>query len=104
MNVAIRTPFSVVADPDRVLYREFGVEPSLAAVAHPRTWVQSARGLIQQRSVRAALERGEDRLGRPADFLIAPDGPVLACKYGAHADDQWPVEEILSLAGRFASA
>jgi hypothetical protein len=34
----------------------------------------------------------------PADFLIAPDGGVVARKYGEHADDQWSVDEILRLA------
>ncbi len=37
------------------------------------------------------------RLGLPADFLIAPDGSVLACKYGSHAYDQWSVDDILAL-------
>jgi hypothetical protein len=37
-------------------------------------------------------------LGLPGDFLIAPDGRVIASKYGAHADDQWSVDEILALA------
>ena len=38
------------------------------------------------------------RLGLPADFLIAPDGRVMAAKYGEHADDQWSVDEMLALA------
>jgi hypothetical protein len=38
---------------------------------------------------------GESALGLPADFLIAPDGRVRTCKYGAHADDQWSVDELL---------
>jgi hypothetical protein len=36
--------------------------------------------------------------GLPADFLIGPDGRVLAVKYGSHADDQWSVDELLDLA------
>jgi hypothetical protein len=31
----------------------------------------------------------------PADFLIAPDGTVIAKKYGTHAYDQWSVDELL---------
>jgi hypothetical protein len=34
-------------------------------------------------------------LGLPADFLIDRDGRVIASKYGAHADDQWSVDELL---------
>ena len=36
--------------------------------------------------------------GLPADFLIAPDGAMVARKYGEHADDQWSVDELLRLA------
>ena len=35
-------------------------------------------------------------LGLPADFLIARDGRVLACKHGRHANDQWTVDELLA--------
>ncbi len=35
-------PFTVVADPERVLYSEFGVESSPASVAHPRAWLAGA--------------------------------------------------------------
>jgi hypothetical protein len=31
-------------------------------------------------------------------MLIAPDGRVLAAKYGRHANDQWEVDELLQLA------
>lgn len=93
-------PFAVIADPERTMYREFGVESSLASIAHPRAWLAAARGTMQQRSVGAAMGRGEDHLGKPADFLIASDGTVVAAKYGAHADDQWTVDEILGLTQR----
>jgi hypothetical protein len=41
---------------------------------------------------------GESVLGLPADFLIEPDGRVRAARYGRHANDQWSVDELLSLA------
>src|SRR6516225_909320 len=37
-------PFAVIADPDKVAYREFGVETSLRAVADPRAWSSALRG------------------------------------------------------------
>jgi hypothetical protein len=94
-------PFAVIADPQRNLYKEFGVESSPAALTHPRAWLAAARGAVRQRSVVSGLGRGEDHFGRPADFLIASDGHVLAHKYGTHADDQWSVTEILDLAAHF---
>jgi hypothetical protein len=104
-------PFAVIADPDRRLYAEFGVEPSPRAVIDPRAWWPTFRGLF--RSVRAIARKQQrapvshprgGRLGLPADLLIAPDGSVLACKYGAHAYDQWSVDELLSLVGSFERA
>jgi peroxiredoxin len=91
-------PFAVVADPDRRLYNEFGVESSIGAVLHPRAWLAAVRGLMRTRSLSGAIGRGENHNGKPADFLIGTDGTVLARKYGDHADDQWSVDELLRLA------
>jgi peroxiredoxin len=93
-------PFAVVADPDRKVYKEFGVESSFASVLHPRAMVAAARGFARTRSLTGAMGRGENHNGKPADFLIGSDGTVLACKYGSHADDQWSVDEVLKFAAR----
>lgn len=95
-------PFAVVPDPDKRLYVRFGVESSPWALLHPRVWPSIVRAVAH--SLRAIL-RGKrpippinpegGRYGLPADFLIAPDGRVLASKYGEHADDQWSVDELL---------
>jgi peroxiredoxin len=87
-------PFAVVADPARQLYRDFGVERSWRTVLHPSAWMAVIRGW--SRSLPA--DDGSGHLGRPADFLIAPDGRLLACRYGAHANDQWSVDDLLRLA------
>jgi hypothetical protein len=98
-------PLDVVADPVRALYREFGVEYGPRALLDPRGWPAIARAVARELR---AVRRGErpappthpegGRLGLPADFLIAPDGRVLAEKYGTHVDDQWSVDELLTLA------
>jgi peroxiredoxin len=92
-------PFAVVADPDRLVYTEFGVGSSLAAVLHPGAFAAAVRGL-RHTGFKGALSPGEDHAGKPADFLIDPDGTVRARKYGAHADDQWSVDDLLALAAR----
>ena len=102
-------PFAIVADPDKRLYAEFGVTSSPGALLDPRAWPGIVRAIafavtgILAGTVRppAANPQG-GRLGLPADFVIAPEGPsdgrVVACKYGAHADDQWSVDEVLAQA------
>jgi hypothetical protein len=104
-------PFEVVADPGKKLYVEYGVEASPRALLDPRAWLPILRGVA--RSL-AAIARGREkgprgrpeggRLGLPADFLIAPDGTVLASKHGKHVYDQWSVDEILAHAGRHRAA
>jgi peroxiredoxin len=99
-----RLPFDVVADPEKKLYAEFGVEASARALLDPRAWTFIVGGVL--RSAHATIAHGTPapsmipqggRLGLPADFLIANDGCVLACKYGHHAYDQWSVDQLLEL-------
>jgi hypothetical protein len=92
-------PFAVVADPRRRLYARFGVETSPRALLDPHAWWPALRGVVQRWSLPA---KGESIVGLPADFLIASDGVVVARKYGAHAYDQWSVDELLALAARVA--
>ncbi|WP_216898194.1 peroxiredoxin-like family protein [Nocardia alni] len=96
-------PLHVIADPDHVLYREFGVESGAQALLDPHAWSAIARGVTQElRAVRYEARpmppRNPEggRFGLPADYLIASDGKVLAAKHGAHADDQWSVDELLT--------
>jgi hypothetical protein len=98
-------PFPVIADPDKRLYLEFGVESAPRALLDPRVWWtiiravgwrlwEAVRGEAPLRAPRA--ENG--RLGLPADFLIASDGRVVARKYGEHASDQWSVGDVIERA------
>ncbi|MFI5717966.1 peroxiredoxin-like family protein [Nocardia sp. NPDC051750] len=98
-------PLDLIADPERELYREFGVESGARALLDPRGWTTIARAVgaeLSGRGDKPAPPARPDggRLGLPADFLIHPDGTVLAAKYGAHADDQWSVDDLLTLATR----
>jgi peroxiredoxin len=97
-------PFAVVGDPQKHLYVELGAESSLRAMLDPRAWPAIARGLVRsmglivrrQGKAPALFPEGR-RWGLPVDLLLTPSGEVLAAKYGAHADDQWSVDELLAL-------
>ncbi len=91
-------PFAVVADPERTLYSEFGVESSLRSLINADAVRAAVRGMRHTTSLIGALAPRENHLGKPADFLIGPDGTIRACKYGVHPDDQWSVDEVLRLA------
>lgn len=98
-------PLALAADPEKELYREFGVESSPRALLDPRAWPAILRAvahglwmMVREGRPLPPLDPAGGRIGLPADFLIAPDGRVLASKYGRHADDQWSVDEVLALA------
>lgn len=96
-------PFAVIADPGRRLYAEFGVGSAPRALLDPRAWLAILTGIL--RSTVAVLRGREPlppirpeggSLGLPGDFLIDRDGRVVSHKYGAHADDQWSVDEMFA--------
>jgi hypothetical protein len=87
-------PFAMMADPLKRLYAKFGVESNVRALLDPRAWLPGFRGspkFLQDSSRQTADCTPQSKggsFGLPADFLIASDGRVLACNYGAHAFDQ----------------
>lgn len=94
-------PFDLVADPDRTLYRRFGVETSVRSVVDPRSVAPIVKGMMDRSLAgKLRLKDGLHRangghLGLPADILIDTDGTVIDAKYGKHAGDQWSVDELL---------
>jgi hypothetical protein len=97
-------PFEVIPDPDKVLYREFGVESAPRALLHPKAWPTIVLAVWRtmsdvRRNRRPAPPKKPPggRFGLPGDFLIAPDGRVLASRLGRHVYDQWSVDELLNL-------
>jgi len=91
-------PYDVIPDPERKIYREFGVDKSWKAILTPKILASVGAGVVQQRGKGTLGTLTESHLGMPADFLIDTDGTVLAAKYGEHGADQWSVDELLALA------
>jgi peroxiredoxin len=95
-------PFDAIADPERVLYTEFGVGSiTLRSVWRgmtPHSWRAAARALCSAPTLKGALGQGEKHLGRAAEMLIDSGGRVLAVHYGRYVDDHWSVDDVLALA------
>ena len=100
-------PFDMILDPEGGLYTGFGVGSGLRAVLNPHVLLMALPNLIRKFPKGTSLpppgKRFKDVFGFPADFLIGTDGRVVACKYGAHADDHWSVDELFSLARQHVS-
>lgn len=85
-------PFSIVADPERSLYRAYGVEPSLkgllkGAIRLPDLLRAASRGIFPGK-----VEGNPAML--PADFLIDEDLIVQEAYYGKDVGDHMPTDTI----------
>ena len=96
-KVHTNQPFAIVADPERRLYDELGVGTSASAMLDPSVWLAAARALHAGASADPRAGSGDGSFGLPGDFLIAPDGRIVAAYRGAHADDQWSFDELLEI-------
>jgi len=86
-------PFPIVADPERMVYRQYGVESSwagffIAGVTKlPRLIKASLKGFFPGKM------EGQTALV-PADFLIGPDLKIEVAYYGNDIGDHLPMEAI----------
>ena len=85
-------PFAVIADPERNLYRLYGVESS---------WPGFIKGSLRLSMVASALMKGflpgkmeGIKSMVPADFLIGPDLTIQVAYYGSDIGDHLPIEKI----------
>ena len=88
-------PFEIICDPKKDLYRKFGVRSSIKSIFSLSTWKAAFQGMRMPGQPMYVPPPEGGRLGLPADFLIAPNGQLIAVHYGRHAFDQWTVDEVL---------
>ena len=91
-------PFTLISDPKKVLYQQFGVEKSIKSVMNPLAWPAAMTGFFKNitRALRMLPKGDESMFGLPADFLIDSKGTIINVKYGTHAYDQWSVDELIA--------
>lgn len=89
------TPYFMIADPKKKLYKQFGLENSWRALFSIKAMLSALKGLFKHGL--GTPETLSTELVVPADFLIDEHGKVVALKYGEHAYDQWSVDELLEL-------
>ena len=86
-------PFPIIADPNGVLYRHFGVELS---------WTKSFLAMLRPISMMKAMWSNKFRMGPltgkanrvPADFLIEKDGTISVSYYGSDINDHLALAKI----------
>ena len=90
-------PIPLVADPELRVYRLYGVETSwlrlLLSMAKPRFYVSFVRSLLHGFWGGVAWQMAK----MPADFLVGPDGRLVAAHYGRDIGDHLTVAQLHTL-------
>src|SRR5262245_5943671 len=88
-------PFPVVADPERVAYRAFGLErTSWTRMLHPGVVFRYLRLLFRGWRPRQ-VRKGEDVLQLGGDFVLDGEGRLVYAYRSAEPTDRPPVEALL---------
>jgi thioredoxin-dependent peroxiredoxin len=85
-------PFSIVPDPDREVYKLYGVEGSLAGFLKASLKVGDLISAVRKGFLPGRID-GETTMV-PADFLIGPALVVEKAYYGKDIGDHMPIQEI----------
>ena len=86
-------PFVLLPDPDRALYRAYGVEKGgIAAILSPRVIAEVIRARLAGHK-HGKFEGTETQV--PADFVVGRDGLVRHARYGRHVADSTPIADLL---------
>jgi peroxiredoxin len=94
LNDQRQFPFDVLADAERVFYKQYRAESSPLAILSPKAWPDLVRGY----RFKFSGIPDSSPFGQPADFLIGRDGKIIDCHYGTYASDQWSVDDVLKIA------
>lgn len=89
-------PFSLLADPQTLLYKLYQVENSENKIAHSMNLPETHKTVERaaQKGFALTPEEGSNFIRMPADFLIGPDGFLLKAHYSAHLTDHLPDHDI----------
>src|SRR5579862_9057471 len=90
------TPFDLVPDPDKRIFRTFGVETGLAGMFSPAVMRDYMRALAAGFPPGMLTSDG-GITGNPADFIVDASGRIAFAHYGRHYADSLTVAEIAAV-------
>ncbi len=94
----------VLLDPDRSVYRAYGLQESLRGSAlSPGVWISYARLLAGGRRFPGGGRPQENPLQMGADFIVGSDGRIVYAYCGSHVADRPDVSTMLAVVRSFAA-
>lgn len=96
-------PFRAIADPEKRIFRDYGVEGSLGGMFARKVASDYVRAMRDGFYSKPFGYHGGIK-GHPADFIIDGDGIVKHAHYGASYADSLGVDAVISVAGELGIA
>lgn len=86
-------PFPIIADPERIIYKKYGIETSLMGMIKVILKPIKLLEAMNKGFKPGKMEGSKSLL--PADFLIDLDQKIVKAYYGKDIGDHLPIEDIL---------
>ena len=89
------TPFDLIPDPGKKIFRVYGVERGLRGLVSPTVMREYMKALMAGFSPGLLTSDG-GITGNPADFLIDASGQVVLAHYGKHYADSLEAADVVA--------
>jgi len=96
------TPFDLVPDPEKRIFRAYGVERGLRGLVSPTVMREYMKALMAGYSPGLLTSDG-GITGNPADFIIDASGRVVFAHYGKHYADSLEARDVVEAWGSTTS-
>jgi peroxiredoxin Q/BCP len=92
-------PWPLVGDPEKIIYKKYGVESSLLKSINTLLNANPLKAKAEMKQFNLPEDKDADQNLIPADFFIDENFKIVKAHYGKHIDDHVSLDEILKFAG-----
>lgn len=94
-------PWPLIGDPDKNIYRQYGVENSVLKMMNTMIHSSLSKAKNETKDLNLPEDKESSNTLIPADFFIDENFKIVKAHYGKHLDDHIPIDELKSFAGIF---
>lgn len=92
-------PWPLIGDPDKKVYRQYGVEQSTLKMMKTMFATNVFKAKKETKELNLPKDKDASMNLIPADFFIDKNFKIVKAHYGKHLDDHVPIEELKEFAG-----
>lgn len=93
------SPWPLIGDPEKVIYRQYGVESSIFKALKTPFVTSFSKAFAETKSLNLPEDKEASKTLMPADFFINENFKIEKAHYGQHLDDHVSLEELKAFAG-----